>query len=187
MYYYNFTGDVTNSNVQGVIQHFNTKRIEENSQDEFSIYLSSVGGDIDAGIRLYDFLKSIPNKVLVYGFGQVDSSAIMILLAGDTRVALRNTRFRIHSPQFNLVETHAPLSYYTEIVNYFSELDRRMKEIITTETGKTLDEVEAIFMQGKILNAREGKDFGLIQRVSNELPTPQFYINKRGQSNSSPR
>lgn len=172
MYYFTLTGDITVSNTHELIHFFNCKRIDDNYTDTFTIFISSVGGDIDSAIRVYDFLKSIPNKIHTIGFGQVDSSAITVYLAGDKRSALIDTRFRIHEPTYYIHEKGALLSYYEERINLFKELDKRMKVIASKETEKNVSIINKLYQDGKILNSREAKNIGIVHDIIKDLPKP---------------
>ena len=172
MFYFLLTGEITNINTESLIHFFNSKIIDENYSDTITIYLSSIGGDIDAAIRVYDFLKSIPNKVHTIGLSQVDSAAITIYLAGDKRTALFNTRFRIHEPNYFIRENSALLPLYEERVNLFRELDKRMKEITAKEIKKDIKIIQKLYQQGKILNTQEAKEFGMVHEILNSLPKP---------------
>ncbi len=89
MIYFTLTGNIDASNTQALIYFFNNQIIDNDYTDTLTIFLSSIGGDIDAAVRVYDFLKSVPNKVHTIGFGQIDSAAITIFLAGDKRTVLK--------------------------------------------------------------------------------------------------
>ncbi|OGY17584.1 MAG: hypothetical protein A2784_00550 [Candidatus Chisholmbacteria bacterium RIFCSPHIGHO2_01_FULL_48_12] len=173
MYYFTFTGDVSVSNTQELIHFFNSKIIDGNYTETFTIFLSSIGGDIDAAIRTYDFLKSIPNKIHTIGFGQIDSSAITIFLAGDKRTVLQKTRFRFHEPTYHMQQADSILSFFGERVGLFQELDKRLKEITSQETGKSISQINKLYSEGKILNTQEAKNLGIVHEVVSQLPKPE--------------
>lgn len=172
MVYYTLTGDVNVSNTQGLIHFFNSQIIDQSYNDTFTIFLSSIGGDIDSAIRVYDFLKSIPNKVHTIGFGQIDSAAITLLLSGDKRTVLKKTRFRFHEPTYHMQQADSVLPFFEERVRLFQQLDKRMKEITSEETGKSLTQIIKLYSDGKILNTSEAKDLGLVHEIVNEMPRP---------------
>lgn len=172
MVYYTLTGDVNATNCQGLIHFFNGQIIDNNYTDTFTIYLSSIGGDIDSAIRVYDFLKSVPNKVHTIGFGQIDSAAITLLLSGDKRTVLKKTRFRFHEPTYYMQQSDSVLSFFEERVRLFQQLDKRMKEITSEETGKSLTQISKLYAAGKILNIVEAKNLGIVHDVVSDIPKP---------------
>lgn len=173
MIYYDLTGEINGNSAQGLIHHFNTQIIDNNYNETLTIFLSSQGGDIDSAIRIYDFLKSVENKVFVIGFGQIDSAAIIIYLAGDKRVVLPKTRFRFHEPTYNMQQESSSLSVFDERVKLFKELDNRMKEIAVSETGKGKAMILKLYSDGVVLNTSQAKDFGLVHEIVKQMPKPQ--------------
>lgn len=61
------------------------------------MYVNSCGGDIYAGLALYDTMRQCSAPITVYGRGKVMSMGTIILLGGDHRFAFRNTTFMWHS------------------------------------------------------------------------------------------
>lgn len=84
--------------------------------------ISSTGGDIDSSIRLHDYLVSLPIEVTTCGFGQVDSAAINVFLAGDIRLCLPNCRFRIHAGNFHISDKASALDHIEEATNFLKEM-----------------------------------------------------------------
>jgi len=172
MIYFTLTGNIDASNTQGLIHFFNSQIIDQNYTDTLTIFLSSIGGDIDAAVRVYDFLKSIPNKVHTIGFGQIDSAAITIFLAGDKRTVLKKTRFRFHEPTYYMQQSDSVLAFFEERVRLFHQLDKRMKEITSEQTGKSLTQISKLYSEGKILDTVEAKSLGLVSEIVSEMPKP---------------
>jgi ATP-dependent protease ClpP protease subunit len=46
---------------------------------------SSVGGQVNAGITLYNFLRSLPVEIVMHNNGSIDSIANVIFLAASKR------------------------------------------------------------------------------------------------------
>lgn len=173
MYYFSINGGIDQAATHGLIHFFNSKRIDENYEGTFTIFISSTGGDIDSAIRVYDFLKSITNKIHTIGFGQVDSSALLVYLAGDKRTALEDTRFRIHEATYHVDELNAPLVVFEERTQLFQKLDMRMKSIVAKELNKTLEKVEQEYANGKILSIDEAIKLGIVHHKVKGLPKPE--------------
>ncbi len=172
MVYYTLTGDINATNCQGLIHFFNGQIIDQSYTNTLTIYLSSIGGDIDSAIRVYDFLKSVPNEIHTVGFGQIDSSAITIFLSGNKRTVLPKTRFRFHEPTYYMQQPDSVLAFFEERVRLFQELDKRLKMITSKETGKSISVIKKLYSEGKILNAEEAKTMGLVHEMVSEMPKP---------------
>lgn len=63
--------------------------------------ISCNGGDVDPGIALYNFLKSLPLKVIMHNIGSIDSIANVVFLAGKERYASKHTSFLFHGVNMN--------------------------------------------------------------------------------------
>ncbi|MBI2195770.1 MAG: ATP-dependent Clp protease proteolytic subunit [Candidatus Levybacteria bacterium] len=172
MYYFNLTGEIVASNAHDLIFYWHSKILDENYTGTITIYLSSIGGDIESAIRVYDFLKSTPNKIHTIGFGQIDSSAITIFLAGDKRTVLKNTRFRFHEPTYHIQQANSMLPFFEERIRLFQQLDRRLKEITSQETKKSMVQINKLYLEGKILNTADAKALNIVDEIVSELPKP---------------
>ncbi len=168
---YTLVGEINQENVSQAILWING-RIAEGNHNPIKFYLSSTGGDIDSAIRLYDFLKAIPNQVQTIGFAQVDSAAVLIFLAGEKRTAIKRCRFRIHESTYTAHRNVGSLPHHVDMLRFFEELDRRTKDIVACETNKPIDEVRALYQKGKIMSAEEAKDYGIVHTITHTLPVP---------------
>ena len=63
--------------------------------DRKPIWICSAGGDLNAAFAIYDAI--VDKGITVIGTGNVGSSGVLILMAGDTRYATPNTRFLTHA------------------------------------------------------------------------------------------
>lgn len=94
------------------------------------------------------------------------------MLSGDKRTVLENTRFRFHEPTYHMQQTDSVLMFFEERIRLFQHLDKRMKEITSKETGKSIVQIRKIYSEGKILTTTEAKNLGLVHEVVYEIPKP---------------
>lgn len=140
------------------------------------MYVSSTGGDMDSAYRLYDFFKSLPIVLETIGFGQVDSAAITIFLAGTNRSATKNCRFLVHEGKFTNTLQFAPLSVHEESLNIFKDLENKSISIIAVETGNSFKKINNMAAKSTILNSQQAKDIGLVVNIIEKLPfTPNTH------------
>jgi ATP-dependent Clp protease protease subunit len=96
--------------------------------------------------------------------GQAASMGSFLLAAGTKgkRFSLPNSRVMVHQPsagfqgQVTDIEIHA---------NEVSSLKKRLNEIYSKHTGKSVDEVKAALERDNFMTAKVAKDFGLIDEV----------------------
>lgn len=67
-----------------------------------SIHINSVGGEVDAALRIYDAIVS--RETTTFADGNVFSAAIIPFLAGKKRIFTQNAKFLIHPATFNRVD-----------------------------------------------------------------------------------
>ena len=88
-------GDIDDDSCTPIIRAI--KLLETLGDDPIHIHINSVGGDIYAGLALYDVMRSSKAPIYTYGNGTIMSMATWILLAGDRRFAYPSTTFMWHT------------------------------------------------------------------------------------------
>ena len=134
---------------------------------DIAIYINSPGGQVYAGLAIYDTMQFIKPEVQTICVG-IAMSMGSLLLAGGTpgkRFALPNSRILIHQPsggfqgQATDIEIHA-----REALN----LRQRVDEIYAKHTGKSYDQVHEDMERDRFFKADEAVEYGLIDRVITE-------------------
>ena len=136
----------------------------EDPKKEISLYINSPGGLVTAGLGIYDTMQYIKPDVSTLCIGQAASMGSFLLGAGTKgkRFSLPNSRIMVHQPsagfqgQATDIEIHA---------NEVSSLKKRLNEIYSKHTGKSVDEVKSALERDNFMTAEVAKDFGLIDEV----------------------
>jgi ATP-dependent protease ClpP protease subunit len=68
--------------------------------DEVTVCICSDGGDVTAGIGLYNFMRMLPMKVNMHSFGVCGSIAGTIYLAGHRRTCASASLFQLHASSY---------------------------------------------------------------------------------------
>ena len=137
----------------------------EDPEKDVSIYINSPGGSITAGMAIYDTMQFIRPDVVTICIGQAASMAALLLSAGAAgkRYALPNSRILIHQPSMGGLSGQA-----TDIDIHAREI-LRMREItnqlLAKHTGQKLDKVEKDVERDFIMNAQQGKEYGIIDEI----------------------
>ncbi len=168
--WYTYTGAITPDLVANAIIWINGQ-LYNDKYSKLRFFLSSNGGDVDSAIRLYDFLKASQLEVETFGFGQVDSAANIIFLAGKRRFAIKNCRFFLHEGTFTIGNPTSALKVHEETLRILKELLMRTSKIISAETGKDLVTVRNTLSSGKIFTTEEAKRFGIVHEIIEKFPT----------------
>ena len=136
----------------------------EDPKKEIYLYINSPGGLVTAGLGIYDTMQYVKPDISTLCIGQAASMGSFLLAAGTKgkRFSLPNSRVMVHQPsagfqgQVTDIEIHA---------NEVSSLKKRLNEIYSKHTGKTVDEVKAALERDNFMTADVAKDFGLIDAV----------------------
>ena len=136
----------------------------ENPKKEIYFYINSPGGLVNAGLGVYDTMQYIRSPVSTLCIGQASSMGSFLLAAGEKgkRFSLPNSRIMVHQPsagfqgQATDIEIHA---------NEIMLLKKRLNEIYSKHTGRTVEEIKNALERDKFMTPQEAKEFGLIDKV----------------------
>ena len=114
----------------------------EDPKKEIYLYINSPGGLVTAGLGIYDTMQYVKPDISTLCIGQAASMGSFLLAAGTKgkRFSLPNSRVMVHQPsagfqgQVTDIEIHA---------NEVLSLKKRLNEIYSKHTGKSVDEVKA--------------------------------------------
>lgn len=140
--------------------------LQQADVEEFYFLLSSNGGHVDAGITLYNHLRSIPQKIIMHNMGSIDSIATVVFMAGDERYAQPNSTFLFHGVELT---TGGPLSLSrSKIIELVSSIDADQQKIIgilTERTTVTRKELTKLFSEGSKKDLTFAKEKGIINNI----------------------
>ena len=136
----------------------------EDPKKEIYLYINSPGGLVTAGLGIYDTMQYVKPDISTLCIGQAASMGSFLLAAGTKgkRFSLPNSRVMVHQPsagfqgQVTDIEIHA---------NEVASLKKRLNEIYSKHTGKSVDEVKSALERDNFMTAEVAKDFGLIDEV----------------------
>jgi ATP-dependent Clp protease protease subunit len=137
---------------------------------DISLYVNSPGGDVYAGLAIYDTMTFVKPDVRTICVGIAMSMGAVLLAAGTTgkRSALPNAKILIHQVwtgqfggQASDVEIRA-----REVL----DLKKRVESILADHTGQPLDRVSQDTDRDHFMTAAEGVEYGLIDEVLTSRP-----------------
>ena len=136
----------------------------EDPKKEIYLYINSPGGLVTAGLGIYDTMQYIKPEISTLCIGQAASMGSFLLAAGTKgkRFSLPNSRIMVHQPsagfqgQATDIEIHA---------NEVLSLKKRLNEIYSKHTGKSVDEIKSALERDNFMTANVAKSFGLIDEV----------------------
>jgi len=136
----------------------------EDPDKDVMMYLNSPGGDVSAGLAIYDTMQCLRCPVATFCVGQAASMASLLLAAGarGKRSALPHARVMIHQPlagmqgQATDIEIHA-----REILKARDTINA----LYARHTGRPVDAIKRDTERDNFMSAPAARDYGLIDQV----------------------
>ncbi|MCJ7518275.1 MAG: ATP-dependent Clp protease proteolytic subunit [Anaerolineaceae bacterium] len=136
----------------------------EDGDREISMYINSPGGQIYAGLAIFDTMRMIPNKISTVAVGVTASFGTVLLAAGTKgqRYALPHATIHMHQPlggaqgQATDIEIQAK-----EILR----LKERLNEIMAESTGQKIDVIIRDTERDFYMSAQQAVEYGLVDKV----------------------
>ena len=148
----------------------------ETGEEDFTVLISSPGGQVGAGIECYNVMKSLPFKITMHNTGQVDSISNVIFLAANDRWACKSSTFLFHSVG---VDFKSPFRLDERMASETMESLRRdnqsMISIIASRTNLKPNDVSELFKRQHVKDSSWALENGLIQNISDpKIPDGAF-------------
>ncbi len=136
----------------------------EDPEREIQMYINSPGGQIYAGLAIYDTMQMIQAPVHTYAVGMTASFGTVLLAAGEpgNRYALPHATIHMHQPlggasgQATDIEIHAK-----EILR----LRDRLNDILVKHTGQKRETIERDTERDFFMDAHAAAKYGLVDHV----------------------
>jgi len=136
----------------------------QNPNQEIRLYINSPGGEVDAGLAIYDTMQFVRAPVSTIVIGMAASMAAVILAAGEKgrRYALPHSKVMIHQPWGGARGTASDIAIQAQEILKAKKL---LNEILAQHTGQPLEKVERDTDRDYYLSAQEALEYGLIDQV----------------------
>lgn len=136
----------------------------ENPEKDITLYISSPGGYVSAGLAIYDTMQHIRPNIATICIGNSVSMAAVLLAAGSKgkRYALPNSRIMLHQP------SGAASGQSSDIQIHAKEIMRTretLAEIVSKHSGRSLEEVYKKTDRDFYLSPSEALEFGIIDEI----------------------
>jgi ATP-dependent Clp protease protease subunit len=136
----------------------------EDPDKDVMMYLNSPGGDVSAGLAIYDTMQCLRCPIATFCMGQAASMGSFLLASGakGKRYALPHARVMIHQPLAGLqgqatdIEIHA-----REILKARDTINA----LYAQHTGQPVDKIKRDTERDNFMSAAEAKDYGLVDEV----------------------
>jgi ATP-dependent Clp protease protease subunit len=134
------------------------------SKSDIQLYINSPGGEVYAGLGIYDTMQLVSSEVATICTGMAASMAAILLTAGANgkRSALPHSRVMIHQPMGGAEGQASDIEITAkQIVG----LKKELYEIIALHSGKSLKQIEKDADRDYWMKAAEAKEYGMIDEI----------------------
>lgn len=153
--------------VASIVRHimqFNSddKGIEIAKRKPIILYITSNGGEVDAGFELIDAIQSSKTPVYTINLGYQYSMGFLIGLAGHKRFAMKNAKFLMHDGSNFVYGTGTKVQDQME---FQKRVEARIKEYIISRSRITSEEYDNKLRVEWYLFADEAKERGFTDYI----------------------
>ncbi len=134
------------------------------------LYIQSGGGEVYAGLAIFDTMQMIDAPVATCAIGFTGSMSTILLCAGEKgrRMALPHATIHMHP-------AGGGSKGYTEDVRIATHEQERIQaqlsHLMGQRTGHDWKEIEEFFRRDRYLNAIEAREYGIVDEVMGDLST----------------
>ena len=136
----------------------------EDPNKEISIYINSPGGQVYAGMAIYDTMQFLKCDIATYCVGLAASMAAVILMAGTKgkRAALPHSRVLIHQGSTGFQGAIPDIEVQARET---LRMTQTMTEVMARHTGQSFERIKRDTERDYYLTADEAREYGAIDTV----------------------
>ena len=152
----------------------------EDPDRDISIYISSPGGVITAGLAIIDTMNLVRPKISTICVGMAASMGTVILSAGEPgkRFALPNSTIHMHQPMGGAQGQASDIEIQAKEI---LRLQETIRNILSKNSGQSYDKIALDTDRDYYLSAEQAKEYGLVDQV---LESPKLAESKAKKINT---
>ena len=136
---------------------------------DLTVHIDSPGGDVWAGISMFNALKKYDGKVTIVVDSLAASIASVIAMAGDEIIMSEGSMLLIHKPWTMIVGNSDDMR---DMADYLEKLADNLVDIYVNRTGKSKEEILAMLDgEGTWMSAQEAVEYGFADKAEGAKPT----------------
>ncbi|WP_036224079.1 ATP-dependent Clp endopeptidase proteolytic subunit ClpP [Mesoaciditoga lauensis] len=128
------------------------------------LYINSPGGEINAGLAIYDTMQFVKCDVVTTAIGMAASMAAVLLAAGTKgkRYALPHSTMMIHQPLGGAEGQAVDIEIRAREI---MRLKKELNTILAQHTGQPLEKIEKDTDRDFFMTSQEALKYGLVDKV----------------------
>ena len=156
------SGEITDEVANSVIAEL--LYLDSQNNEDIYLYINSPGGEITAGMAIFDTINYIKSDVSTICLGLAASMGAFILLSGTKgkRYSLENSEIMIHQPLGGVKGQATEIKIAAERI---IKLKDKLNKIISKKTKIPLKKVEKDTDRDYYLEPKEAIKYGIIDKI----------------------
>jgi len=130
--------------------------------EPINLFLCSHGGQVDAGMAIYDLIQWLPAPVYTVGMGNCASMAAILLMSGQKRFIFPHCWVMLHQTSgwvWGDKDTTVSRASMME------RQEKQMLELQAYHTGKTTEQIAKDTIKEKWFDAEEALAYGIVDEI----------------------
>ena len=163
----NFVSGINQKSVAQLVEF--TTEARNCKASKIILNISSTGGELTSAFGTYYHLRSLGIPLVTHNMGNVESAAVLIYLAGDTRLAAPHCRFLIHKLRWQFANETVTQSFISEKLMNIEFDTARYRDIFNERTQgaeSPIDIDKALMGDSAFLSARDALSAGICTCIS---------------------
>jgi len=124
--------------------------------------ISSTGGDVDAGLAIYDSIHLMRNRTVCYAYGTCMSMSALILQACDKRYLSPNCRFMVHNGVMTVDGSYNEGMSLTKEIKLLNDI---YLDIMAKRATIPLSKIKRMCNETRFMSAEEAYQVGFIDGI----------------------
>ena len=136
----------------------------EDPESGIQMYINSPGGQVYAGMAIFDTMRMIPNKISTVAVGVAASFGTVLLAAGEKgqRYALPHATIHMHQPLGGAQGQASDIEIQAREILRIKE---RLNEILAEATNQEIETIIRDTERDFYMSAQQAVDYGLVDKV----------------------
>ena len=157
-------GDIT---TETAMQFIPLLQYMAKEQKEVTVYLNSRGGEIEAGLAIYDAMQAYPYTLNICCVELAASMAALLLASGKKghRFILPHSKVLIHEPLISK-GFGGSATNIEKTAQRILDVKTQMNTLLAKHTGKSIDEINEATAYDHLMTAEEAITFGICDEIS---------------------
>jgi ATP-dependent Clp protease, protease subunit len=142
---------------------------QEDREAPINMYINSPGGQVYAGLAIYDAMQMISNPISTVAVGVTASFGTVLLAAGTKgqRYALPHATIHLHQP---LGGAQGQVTDIEIQAKEFLRLRSNLNEILVRHTNQPVETIERDTERDYWMDAKAAVDYGIVDQVLEPQP-----------------